>query len=153
MKKTFFILLAACTLMGCHCNKPNAECADSTTAQMHECVEGAVQFDSTVVYNLVAIKGEAVSAGATLQLNAEEGSLHGQSFVNNYFASFKATPCGKFFIENPATTMKAGAPEMEALERRLLEALGCVNRYQLGADKLELLQDETVVLTFQVAAE
>ena len=112
------------------------------------------QFDHEVVWHLTSVRGKAVKYAEgqktiTLQVNPEAGTISGCSGCNQYFANFTSTPDGVLSIgEMNGTKMACPEPWMQA-ERQYMQALHKVTHYRLGEYQLELMQGETVLLTFE----
>ena len=145
MKPLLLLSLAATlSLVCCHCNKATTN-PDTTPKEYAQTL-----FDSTVVWSLATMQGEAIEADApcTLVLNPQSGMLYGTSFINSYSGTFQVTEEGTLEIGNVAMTQMAGPEALMALESRFHQAFATVNAYRLEANTLTLMHNNTDVLTF-----
>jgi heat shock protein HslJ len=90
-----------------------------------------------------SIDGEALIANSrpTIVFN-EEGQVAGSASCNRYLASYELTGEG-LSIAGGASTMMACVPSLMAQERRFLDALAAVTRFEIAPDgALVLLADD-----------
>ncbi len=90
-------------------------------------------------WRLVALDGKPVSDGPTLVL--EKGRLHGQAGCNDYFAqvSDAGERGGALRMGPVGSTRKACQGPVKVLEKRYLDALRRVERFEVQGDRLRLL--------------
>ena len=149
MRNNIILLaLTTLTLLGCQSSKNSTQSTDSV-AEQHACIPAA--FDSTAIWTLTTLNGEPVPTDTpcTLSLNSEQGEIQGHCFINTFFGSFKATPCGKMRLDNMGMTMMAGPDDLMRLETAFLQALNSVNRYRVEEQTLMFLNGDTIILTFK----
>lgn len=113
------------------------------------------QLDSEVWWQLDALRGKSVQyeqgqQPITLNINPEASTANGRSGCNRYFCNYKSNEAsnGISFSEMNSTKMACPEPWMK-LERQYLQTLSRVDHYRLGEYQLELLQGETVLLSFE----
>ncbi|MCF0211660.1 MAG: META domain-containing protein [Bacteroidales bacterium] len=143
MLKRFLLPLLLLPLLfaGCRCHREQVV------------LNATPQFDNEVVWRLASIRGKAVNyeegqKAITLQLNPEACTFSGCSGCNQYFGAYTSTPEGTLALsEINGTKMACPEPWMR-LERQYMQALNKADHYRLGEYQLELLQGETVILSF-----
>ncbi len=143
MKKILFVLCATMLFACCKSTKNTA---------------GTASLESqgpNTVWTLKTMKNKIMAFGendriVTISFNAEAGQVGGCSGCNTYFGGYSEPKLGKLeFQPIMATKMACPQPMMDT-ERTFLSTLRKVNGYQIAEDGLlQLLQDETVVLTFE----
>ena len=143
MKKLFVLL---CTTMLLACCKSSKNTANTASLES----QGA-----NTVWTLKVLKNKIMAFDendriVTISFNPEAGQVSGCSGCNTYFGGYTEPKSGKLeFQPIIATKMACPQPMMET-ERAFLSTLRKVNGYQIADDGLlQLLQDETVVLTFE----
>lgn len=152
MKKVFIIsAIATMTMMACNNSSTETEDTIITPVEEHECATPAV-FDSTITYTLTGLNGTAIDCEGrcTICFNGESGEFHGISFVNSFFGTFKATPCGKMMFDHTGMTEMMGDEKCDKLEQEFHAALNTVNRYELTDNGISLKQDDKTVLEFSI---
>lgn len=98
------------------------------------------------IYNVVQMGSKDVSGESmTLKFDPETAALGGSSSCNKIFGNYSAEGDTLSFSPMGATKMYCEG-KMEA-EKDFMQALQAVNKYRFKGDKLELLQDNTVLLT------
>lgn len=86
---------------------------------------------------------------AYIQFNPEAKSVNGCAGCNRFFGSYEEPQAGQLVLsEMGATKMACPDNEMD-IEDMFLSNLGKVNAYRIEGDKLELLQNDKVVMTFE----
>lgn len=112
------------------------------------------QLDVNTVWVLKTMKNKIMAFGendriVTLNFNPESKQLGGCSGCNNYFGAYSEPKKGKLAFEQIIATKMACPQPMMDTERTYLSTLRKVNGYNITDGILNLLQDETVVLSFE----
>jgi heat shock protein HslJ len=81
-----------------------------------------------------SIDGNPVTAGSRVTIAfLDEGRVAGLASCNRYLASYELTGEG-LSMDGGASTMMACAPALMEQERRFLDALGAVRRFEIAPD-------------------
>lgn len=143
MKKIIFLALTALLFMTC-C-KSHKNVANTSDEKL----------DVNTVWRLKTLKTKIMAYGesdrvVTIKFNPEAGQVNGCAGCNTYFGSYSEPQKGKLAFESVGATKMACPQPMMEIERSYLSTLRKVNGYNITDGLLNLLQDETVVLTFEI---
>ena len=142
MKK--IILFAFTALLFMTCCKSHKNVANTSDEKL----------DVNTVWRLKTLKTKIMAYGendrvVTIKFNPEAGQVNGCAGCNTYFGSYSEPQKGKLAFESVGATKMACPQPMMEIERSYLSTLRKVNGYNITDGLLNLLQDETVVLTFE----
>lgn len=132
----------ACLLFSCKCSSKSGE----TTAKQ--------ELNAETVWGLQSIKSKKITFGEDsrivyIQFNPEAKSVNGHAGCNRFFGSYEEPKAGQLsFSGMGATKMACPDNEME-LEDMFLSNLNKVNAYKIDGNKLELLHNDNVLMTFE----
>jgi heat shock protein HslJ len=127
------------------------------------CSSSDKQDDSIVIHNdwnhigsyswkAISIEGKPLLEGtkATIQFQFD-GKVVGNGGVNRYFAKYKRTEPNQLQISAVGSTqMYMDNPVgLMVQESQFLQLIPQANRYRINNNTLELLTDDTVILTFE----
>ena len=79
----------------------------------------------------------------------KEGKISGETGCNRFFGSYEEPQAGQLVLSEMGATKMACPDNEMAIEDMFLSNLGKVNAYRIEGDKLELLQNDKVVMTFE----
>ena len=132
----------ACLLFSCKCNSNVSESASSE------------KLNAETVWGLQSIRNKKVSFSeegriAYIQFNPEAKSVNGCAGCNRFFGSYEEPKAGELVLSEMGATKMACPDNEMAIEDMFLSNLGKVNAYRISGDKLELLQNDKVVMTFE----
>lgn len=142
IKNFFMMACAACMLLSCKCSSKVAENVSA---------EG---FTAETVWGLQSIRAKKITFGeesriAYIQFNPEAKSVNGCAGCNRFFGSYEEPKAGEIvFSGMGATKMACPEHEME-VEDLFLANIAKVNAYRIVGDKLELLHNDNVIMTFE----
>ncbi|MBO4741947.1 MAG: META domain-containing protein [Bacteroidales bacterium] len=110
--------------------------------------------DVNTVWVLKTLKNKTMAFGendriVTINFNPEARQISGCSGCNTYFGTYNEPKKGKLVFEPIVATKMACPQSMMDTERSYLSTLRKVNGYNITDGLLNLLQDETVVLSFE----
>lgn len=116
------------------------------------------KFETETVWDLVSVRGKKLNYDqdqktATIQFNPEAGTISGCTGCNHLVGNYKDLGDGKLLLSEVSCTKMACPEPFMKIERTYLPVLKKVDGYKLGEYTLELLQGETVVLTYEKATE
>ena len=98
------------------------------------------------IYNVVNMGSKDVSGESmVLKFDPETAAVGGSSSCNKIFGSYTAQGDSLSFSAMGATKMYCDG-KMQA-EKDFMQALQAVNKYRIKGDQIQLLQDNTVLLT------
>ena len=132
----------ACLLFSCKCN---SNVSESTSSE---------KLNAETVWGLQSIRNKKVSFSeegriAYIQFNPEAKSVNGCAGCNRFFGSYEEPKAGELVLSEMGATKMACPDNEMAIEDMFLSNLGKVNAYRISGDKLELLQNDKVVMTFE----
>ncbi len=145
MKKIFLLTCVAMLFFSC---KTHSKFTTSASATQQE----ALSIGNTWV--LKSIKAKKINSSddnrvVYIQFNTEAKSINGYAGCNRFFGTYEEPQPGKLnFSAMGATKMACPEHEME-IEDLFLASLNRVNGYKIEGNTLELLQNETVLMTFE----
>ena len=144
MKIKRFITLActALVLFSCKCNSKVSETTSAET------------LNAETVWGLQSIRTKKITFAenariAYIQFNPEAKSVAGCAGCNRFFGSYEEPKAGKLIFSGMgATKMACPDHEME-IEDMFLSNLGKVNSYRISGERLELMHNDNVIMTFE----
>ena len=116
--------------------------------------EPAPKLGAQVTWVLVKIQGEAVKYAdgqprVTLVVDPEGLMLSGSDGCNRYFGPYEEPEPGHIKVGDINATKKGCPEELRKLPVRYMPLLKGADAYRLSRDKLELLREGLVVLTYE----
>lgn len=104
----------------------------------------------SVQWRVTAMAGKVPSSTNEITLRVDsDGSVAGQAPVNRYAAENVVSADGSWSLENPITTRRAGTPEEMDEETLFMRLLVRANKWDKHGSKLDLLEGERVLVTFE----
>lgn len=142
IKNLFMVACTACLLFACKCSSKSGETAS------------AEKLSAETVWGLQSIRNKKVSFAeegrmAYIQFNPEAKSVNGCAGCNRFFGSYEEPKDGQLVLSEMGATKMACPDNEMAIEDMFLSNLGKVNAYRIDGDKLELLQNDKVIMTFE----
>ena len=142
IRNFFMMACAACLLLSCKCSSNVTENSSIET------------LTAETVWMLQSIRTKKITFGeegriAYIQFRPEAKSVNGCAGCNRFFGSYEEPKAGEIvFSEMGATKMACPEHEME-IEDLFLANLAKVNAYRISGDKLELMHNDNVIMTFE----
>ena len=142
IRNFFMMACAACLLLSCKCSSNVTENSSIET------------LTAETVWMLQSIRTKKITFGEDsrivyIQFNPEAKSVNGHAGCNRFFGSYEEPKAGQLsFSGMGATKMACPDNEME-LEDMFLSNLNKVNAYKIDGNKLELLHNDNVLMTFE----
>lgn len=142
MKKLVILLMAVTALLSCGCK-----------SHKKALVSVQPEFQPEEVWVLTAMREKEVvyqegQRRCTIQVNPEAGTFNGCSGCNRYFGTFTDLGGGRFQLSDFNGTKMACPAEFMKLESSYMQLLRRADTYSIGEYTLDLLQGETVLLSF-----